>query len=63
MSWDFNLPVSVDDLVKAGGVGQYVVQDVLTPKELPSHLNSKHQLTTIQIHFLAHWQSDVLLSS
>ncbi|KAL2084094.1 hypothetical protein ACEWY4_019612 [Coilia grayii] len=39
MSWDFNVPISVDDLVKAGGVDQYVVQDVLTPKELPSHLN------------------------
>ncbi|XP_030639685.1 condensin complex subunit 1 [Chanos chanos] len=40
MSWDFNVPVCVDDLVKTGAVNQYVVQDVLSPKQIPSHLNS-----------------------
>ncbi|XP_056143059.1 condensin complex subunit 1 [Lampris incognitus] len=40
MSWDFVLPVSLGDLVKTGGINQYVVQDVVSPKQLPSHLNS-----------------------
>lgn len=69
MSWDFNVPVSVEDLLKAGGVDQYVVQDVLTPKELPSHLNRfKHALRSqgplsILEHFdtaysvLQHWRT------
>ncbi|XP_019724704.1 condensin complex subunit 1 isoform X1 [Hippocampus comes] len=39
MSWDFFVPVCVGDLVKTGGVNQYVVQDVLSPKQLPSHLH------------------------
>lgn len=39
------MPVSVEDLVKAGAVDQYVVQDVLTPKELPAHIaRFKHAL-------------------
>uniref|UniRef100_A0A8B9J8Q9 Condensin complex subunit 1 n=1 Tax=Astyanax mexicanus TaxID=7994 RepID=A0A8B9J8Q9_ASTMX len=40
MSWDFIVPVSLDDLVKSGAIQQYVVQDVLSPKQLPSHLNN-----------------------
>lgn len=40
MSWDFILPICLDDLVKSGAVNQYVVQDVLSAKQLPSHLNS-----------------------
>ncbi|XP_029593968.1 condensin complex subunit 1 [Salmo trutta] len=40
MSWDFFVPVCVGDLVKTGGINQYVVQDVVSPKQLPSHLNS-----------------------
>lgn len=56
MSWDFNVPVSVEDLLKAGGVDQYVVQDVLTPKELPSHLNSKHTLLQVYVVILC-WNS------
>uniref|UniRef100_A0A4W4FXU2 Condensin complex subunit 1 n=1 Tax=Electrophorus electricus TaxID=8005 RepID=A0A4W4FXU2_ELEEL len=39
MSWDFVVPVSLDDLLKSGAVNQYVVQDVLSPKQLPLHLN------------------------
>uniref|UniRef100_A0A1A8MLI6 Condensin complex subunit 1 n=4 Tax=Nothobranchius pienaari TaxID=704102 RepID=A0A1A8MLI6_9TELE len=39
MSWDFILPVCVRDLVKTGGINQYVVQDVASPKQLPSQLN------------------------
>ncbi|XP_057690513.1 condensin complex subunit 1 isoform X2 [Corythoichthys intestinalis] len=39
MSWDFFVPLCVGDLVKSGGVNQYVVQDVVSPKQLPSHLN------------------------
>ncbi|XP_051989898.1 condensin complex subunit 1-like [Xyrauchen texanus] len=40
MSWDFIVPICLDDLVKSGAVNQYVVQDVLSAKQLPSHLNS-----------------------
>uniref|UniRef100_H3CRI2 Condensin complex subunit 1 n=1 Tax=Tetraodon nigroviridis TaxID=99883 RepID=H3CRI2_TETNG len=39
MSWDFFVPVSVGDLVKTGGINQYVVQDVVPPKHLHSSLN------------------------
>ncbi|XP_077431702.1 condensin complex subunit 1 [Vanacampus margaritifer] len=39
MSWDFFVPVCVGDLVKTGGINQYVVQDVAPPKHLASHLN------------------------
>ncbi|XP_061919776.1 condensin complex subunit 1 isoform X1 [Entelurus aequoreus] len=39
MSWDFFLPVCVGDLVKTGGINQYVVQDVVSPKQLPSYLS------------------------
>uniref|UniRef100_A0A3B3XGY4 Condensin complex subunit 1 n=1 Tax=Poecilia mexicana TaxID=48701 RepID=A0A3B3XGY4_9TELE len=39
MSWDFFVPVCVGDLVKTGGINQYVVQDVVPAKQLPSHLN------------------------
>ncbi|KAG7217001.1 hypothetical protein INR49_001655 [Caranx melampygus] len=38
MSWDFFVPVCIGDLVKSGGVNQYVVQDVVSPKQIPSHL-------------------------
>lgn len=41
MSWDFIVPVYLGDLVKSGAVNQYVVQDVLSVKQLPSHINSK----------------------
>ncbi|XP_055059356.2 condensin complex subunit 1 [Misgurnus anguillicaudatus] len=40
MSCDFIVPVCLDDLVKSGAVNQYVVQDVLSVKQLPSHLNN-----------------------
>ncbi|XP_068998605.1 condensin complex subunit 1 [Embiotoca jacksoni] len=39
MSWDFFVPVCVGDLVKTGGINQYVVQDVLSPKQLPAFLS------------------------
>ncbi|KAG7475654.1 condensin complex subunit 1 [Solea senegalensis] len=39
MSWDFFLPVCLGDLVKTGGINQYVVQDVVSPKQLPSSIN------------------------
>ncbi|XP_046890752.1 condensin complex subunit 1 [Hypomesus transpacificus] len=39
MSWDFFVPVCVGDLVKTGGTNQYVVQDVVSPKQLPSLIN------------------------
>ncbi|KAJ8287804.1 hypothetical protein COCON_G00004630 [Conger conger] len=38
--WDFIVPVCVSDLVKTGGINQYVVQDVLSPKQLATHLHS-----------------------
>uniref|UniRef100_A0A671LVX8 Condensin complex subunit 1 n=1 Tax=Sinocyclocheilus anshuiensis TaxID=1608454 RepID=A0A671LVX8_9TELE len=40
MSWDFIVPVCSDDLVKSGAVNQYVVQEVLSIKQLNSHINS-----------------------
>ncbi|KAI5092898.1 condensin complex subunit 1 [Silurus meridionalis] len=40
MSWDFVVPVALDDLQKSGAINQYVVQSVLSPKQLPSHINS-----------------------
>uniref|UniRef100_A0A7N8Y9D8 Condensin complex subunit 1 n=1 Tax=Mastacembelus armatus TaxID=205130 RepID=A0A7N8Y9D8_9TELE len=39
MSWDFFVPVCVGDLVKSGEVNQYVVQDVVSPKQLPPYLS------------------------
>lgn len=42
MSWDFFVPVCVGDLVKTGGINQYVVQDVVPPKQLPSYISSKY---------------------
>ncbi|XP_041649382.1 condensin complex subunit 1 isoform X2 [Cheilinus undulatus] len=39
MSWDFIVPVCVGDLVKTGGINQYVVQDVVSPKQLPASLS------------------------
>uniref|UniRef100_A0A3Q2VME3 Condensin complex subunit 1 n=1 Tax=Haplochromis burtoni TaxID=8153 RepID=A0A3Q2VME3_HAPBU len=44
MSWDFFVPVCVGDLVKTGGINQYVVQDVVSAKQLPSCLNFKAAL-------------------
>ncbi|XP_068426769.1 condensin complex subunit 1 isoform X2 [Clinocottus analis] len=38
MSWDFFVPVCVGDLVKTGGINQYVVQDVVPPKQLPPYI-------------------------
>ncbi|TRY69717.1 hypothetical protein DNTS_035402 [Danionella cerebrum] len=40
MAWDFVVPVCVDDLVKSGAVNQYVVQDILSAKQLPAQINS-----------------------
>uniref|UniRef100_A0AAQ5YE99 Condensin complex subunit 1 n=1 Tax=Amphiprion ocellaris TaxID=80972 RepID=A0AAQ5YE99_AMPOC len=44
MSWDFLVPVCVGDLVKTGGINQYVVQDVVSPKQLPSSLRFRAAL-------------------
>lgn len=41
MSWDFIVPVCVGDLEKTGGINQYVVQDVVSPKQLAACLSSK----------------------
>ncbi|KAM3872854.1 condensin complex subunit 1-like [Diretmus argenteus] len=57
MSCDFFVPVCVGDLVRTGGVNQYVVQDVVSPKHLPSHVNSfkaalrSHKPLSILEHF------------
>lgn len=56
MSWDFVVPVSLDDLVKSGAINQYVVQEVLSVKQLPSYLNgvyTQHELLTKRSCFLA----------
>ena len=44
MSWDFFVPVCTGDLVKTGGINQYVVQDVVSPKQLPSSLSRKYYI-------------------
>lgn len=49
MSWDFFVPVSVGDLVKTGGINQYVVQDVVSPKHLQSSLNSKNGIYVLEL--------------
>ncbi|XP_028984750.1 condensin complex subunit 1 isoform X2 [Betta splendens] len=36
---DFFVPVCVGDLVKTGGINQYVVQNVVSPKQLPSSVS------------------------
>uniref|UniRef100_A0A3B4B4S8 Condensin complex subunit 1 n=1 Tax=Periophthalmus magnuspinnatus TaxID=409849 RepID=A0A3B4B4S8_9GOBI len=57
MSWDFIVPVCVGDLVKTGGINQYVVQDVVSPKQIPqsisrfkAELRSKGSMCILQ-HF------------
>uniref|UniRef100_A0A8C2WJE6 Condensin complex subunit 1 n=1 Tax=Cyclopterus lumpus TaxID=8103 RepID=A0A8C2WJE6_CYCLU len=39
MSWDFFVPLCVGDLVKTGGINQYVVQDVVPHKQLPPYIS------------------------
>lgn len=39
--YEFHLPLSPEELLKSGGVNQYVVQEVLSIKHLPSHLKGK----------------------
>ncbi|KAK1162142.1 condensin complex subunit 1 [Acipenser oxyrinchus oxyrinchus] len=34
MSFNFNIPLSLRDLVKSGGINQYVVQDVSSVRQL-----------------------------
>lgn len=48
MSWDFILPLCLGDLVKTGGINQYVVQDVVSPKHLPSSVNSKYEVDLVK---------------
>lgn len=57
MSWDFIVPVCIGDLVKTGGINQYVVQDVVSYKQLPqcisrfkAELRSKGPMCILQ-HF------------
>ncbi|XP_034997174.2 condensin complex subunit 1 [Zootoca vivipara] len=37
-SWEFSLPLSPADLLRGAGPSQYVVQEVLPPKQLPGQL-------------------------
>lgn len=37
---EFHLPLSPEELLKSGGVNQYVVQEVLSIRHLPSHLKA-----------------------
>ncbi|XP_055250180.1 condensin complex subunit 1 isoform X1 [Moschus berezovskii] len=37
---EFHLPLSPEELLKSGGVNQYVVQEVLSVRHLPSHLKA-----------------------
>ncbi|NXP05107.1 CND1 protein, partial [Thinocorus orbignyianus] len=39
-SWEFHLPFAPADLLRDGGPGRYVVQEVLTPRELPPALTA-----------------------
>uniref|UniRef100_A0A3Q3A1L3 Condensin complex subunit 1 n=1 Tax=Kryptolebias marmoratus TaxID=37003 RepID=A0A3Q3A1L3_KRYMA len=56
MSWDFFVPVCVGDLVKTGGINQYVVQDVVSPKQLPSQLSISFP-TGVFIFIFRHFNS------
>ncbi|XP_069038810.1 condensin complex subunit 1 [Lepisosteus oculatus] len=38
--FDFCIPLCLGDLVKTGAINQYVVQDVLSPKQLAGHVQS-----------------------
>lgn len=38
--WEFHLPLSPEELLKSGGVNQYVVQEVLSIRHLPSYLKA-----------------------
>ncbi|XP_037370387.1 condensin complex subunit 1 isoform X4 [Talpa occidentalis] len=38
--YEFHLPLSPEELLKNGGVNQYVVQEVLSIKHLPTHLRA-----------------------
>ncbi|KAB1254635.1 Condensin complex subunit 1 [Camelus dromedarius] len=38
--YEFHLPLSPEELLKSGGVNQYVVQEVLSIRHLPSHLRA-----------------------
>ncbi|XP_056386757.1 condensin complex subunit 1 isoform X2 [Hyla sarda] len=40
MSLQFSIPLAFKDLLKSGGVGQYVVQEVLPVRQLPADLNA-----------------------
>ncbi|XP_063818506.1 condensin complex subunit 1 isoform X2 [Pseudophryne corroboree] len=40
MSFQFNIPLAFRDLLKSGGVGQYVVQEVLSVKQLDHQLSA-----------------------
>ncbi|NWW48276.1 CND1 protein, partial [Pedionomus torquatus] len=39
-SWEFHLPFAPADLLRDGGPGRYVVQEVLSPRELPPALTA-----------------------
>ncbi|XP_029875885.1 condensin complex subunit 1 isoform X1 [Aquila chrysaetos chrysaetos] len=39
-TWEFHLPLSPADLLRDGGSGRYVVQEVLPPRELPPALTA-----------------------
>lgn len=39
-NFEFHLPLSPEELLKSGGVNQYVVQEVLPIKHLPSQLRA-----------------------
>ncbi|XP_072525318.1 condensin complex subunit 1 [Salminus brasiliensis] len=62
MSWDFVVPVSLGDLLKSGAINQYVVQDVVSPKQLPSHLNSFKAALRSQGHLCILEHFDTLYS-
>lgn len=44
--FEFHLPLSPEELLKNGGVNQYVVQEVLSIKQLPAQLRGKTPVTT-----------------
>lgn len=38
--YEFRLPLSPEELLKSGGVNQYVVQEILSIRNLPSQLRA-----------------------
>ncbi|XP_029436445.1 condensin complex subunit 1 [Rhinatrema bivittatum] len=59
MAFDFHIPLSFDELLKSGGVNQYVVQEVLPAKQLSTQFGGLQSSFRIQgpLAILEHFDS------